>query len=69
MKSASVSGGVLTRWTTTDMAFVAQAVLSEPIGRPLLVAPHASEVEPAGTLRRLKGSSGSGAGRRVDRTV
>jgi len=51
------------------MAFVADAVLPELVGGPLLVTPGATKIEPTGTLRRLNKTSGSGAGRDGDSTA
>ena len=50
-------GGVLTGWAISNVALVVNAVLSELVGWPLLVTPHATEIKPAGAILRL----GSGA--------
>ena len=59
-RSTSASG-MLTSWTTDDVALVEQAVLSELTSWPLFVTPLATEVEPTGTLSRLKNCSVSSA--------
>lgn len=60
---------MLTIWTIGNMTFVADAVLPELVGRPLLVTPVATEIEPTGTLRGLNETSGSGTRRDRDRTA